>query len=278
MIRVSEMTTVAAAARCLAYIDPVGSGRCEGGVRMSRPASVPVRERLLIAMWSAPRSRSTAFERMMMERGDLTVLHEPFSRVADFGETAVGDLVVRGEAELLSVLGGLGGRTFFKDTTDFRYPRLLADGEFLRDTVHTFILRHPRAAIASHARLNPRVERDEIGFARLYEIYEAVRGKGEQEPIVVDSDDLLANPAEIVEEYCRRVGIPFVARALRWDSGIPDQWARTERWHRAAGASNGFHPAVASPETVELEPRLEEFCRFHLPYYEKMRERRLCPV
>ncbi|MCO5125978.1 MAG: hypothetical protein M9957_01250 [Rhodobacteraceae bacterium] len=32
----------------------------------------------IIAMWSHPRSMSTAIERIMRERGDLDCLHEPF--------------------------------------------------------------------------------------------------------------------------------------------------------------------------------------------------------
>ena len=33
----------------------------------------------IIALWTHPRSISTAFERVMIERGDFNVLHEPFS-------------------------------------------------------------------------------------------------------------------------------------------------------------------------------------------------------
>jgi len=33
----------------------------------------------IIALWSIPRSLSTAFERLMMQRGDFKVFHEPFS-------------------------------------------------------------------------------------------------------------------------------------------------------------------------------------------------------
>ena len=32
----------------------------------------------ILALWCHPRSVSTAFERVMRERGDLGVLHEPF--------------------------------------------------------------------------------------------------------------------------------------------------------------------------------------------------------
>ena len=34
-------------------------------------------------LWAHPRSRSTALERMMMERGDVTVLHEPLVTLLD---------------------------------------------------------------------------------------------------------------------------------------------------------------------------------------------------
>lgn len=94
----------------------------------------------ILALWSAPRSRSTAFQRMMMERGDYTVLHEPFSHRADFGHATIGDVVARTEAEVMAAILALAEQTpvFFKDTTDFRYPRLLADAGFLTAVRHTF--------------------------------------------------------------------------------------------------------------------------------------------
>lgn len=39
-----------------------------------------------IALWSVPRSISTAFERVFVERGDSEVLHEPFSAAYYHGE------------------------------------------------------------------------------------------------------------------------------------------------------------------------------------------------
>jgi len=37
---------------------------------------------LMLMLWSASRSRSTAFYRMMIERGDFTGVHEPLRRSA----------------------------------------------------------------------------------------------------------------------------------------------------------------------------------------------------
>ncbi|MDX5461815.1 hypothetical protein [Micromonospora tulbaghiae] len=233
-------------------------------------------ERMMLTMWSAPRSRSTAFERMMMERGDFTVLHEPFSHVMDFGSATVLDRQVTSEKELLSTLKELPGRVFFKDTTDFHYPELLNDKPFLRDGVHTFIIRDPREVIESHAHLNPAVSRDDIGFARLHEIYDAVAEATGEAPVVIDSDDLIDRPADTVAAYCARVGIPFDADALRWQPGTPRQWQRTERWHEAAAASSGFsRPPRQYARTVDNDPQLAEYHRYHQPYHQKLWEQRL---
>ena len=40
-------------------------------------------------LWAHPRSRSTALERMMMQRGDVTVLHEPLVTVLDEGSVTI---------------------------------------------------------------------------------------------------------------------------------------------------------------------------------------------
>jgi hypothetical protein len=36
----------------------------------------------MIALWAHPRSRSTALERVFIERGDFKVFHEPFAHMA----------------------------------------------------------------------------------------------------------------------------------------------------------------------------------------------------
>src|SRR4029450_5278733 len=147
----------------------------------------------VLAMWSAPRSRSTAFARMMAERNDHVVVHEPFSQVVAFGEVRVGDWVAHTEQDVLAALRAIAAETpvFFKDTMDFHYPALLADHVFLKAATHTFIIRHPAEAIASHHALNPNLGRDEIGFAWLYEVFAAVRSATGTTPGLIDSGELL---------------------------------------------------------------------------------------
>lgn len=234
----------------------------------------------MLALWSAPRCRSTAFARMMAERNDRVVVHEPFSQVVDFGEVRVGDRVAHTEQDVLAALRAIAAETpvFFKDTMDFHYPALLADHAFLKAATHTFIIRHPAEAIASHHALNPNLGRDEIGFAWLYEIFAAVRSATGTTPVVIDSDDLLDRPADTVRAYCSAVGIPFVPDALSWQPGMRPEWQATGRWHQSTSRTAGFtRGSGGGAEAVNANPVLRAYLDYHLPYYELLRTAALRP-
>lgn len=248
------------------------------GARAARPAAGVATPSLLV-LWSAPRCRSTAFLRMMQERGDFEVVHEPLSHTVDFGQTEIAGRPVRSEAEALEALLARSERVpvFFKDTTDFHYPALLAHERFLRRARHTFIIRDPAAAIASHHRVNPDVTRDEIGFERLHEIYERVVAVTGQSPPVVEADDLVRQPAEIVRAYCLAVGIPFRPEALEWDPGWRDDWKQAGSWHVEASERRGFVPDPGDHGSAAIagDDRLMGYLRHHAPFYERLRDHAL---
>ncbi|MFE1265152.1 sulfotransferase family protein [Streptomyces albogriseolus] len=236
----------------------------------------------IIALWGMPRSRSTAFFRMMAERGDFQVLHEPFSNLAEFGSAEVGGRTVGTEAELLSAIRELARSTpvFFKDTTDERYPALLADEAFLgRDATHTFLIRHPVETIASYHELNPQVRLHQIGGEAQFELYRAVAARCARPPVVIDSSDLVENAPGLVEAYCAAVGIAFLPDALNWRPGQRSEWQRTSRWHAEASASAGFRTTRRDHRVdPAADPVLSSYLRHHLPFYETLHERRLRPA
>lgn len=233
----------------------------------------------ILALWSAPRSRSTAFFRMMCERGDFRVVHEPFSYLAEFGQVEVDGTVLNTEQQLLAALRGLGeaGPLFFKDTTDERYPEVLADERFLsRDAVHTFIIRHPQETIASYHAVNPDVQRHQIGFEAQYEIFQAVWRSTGRVPVVIDGNDLVSNPQGVVEAYSRAVSISYQEEALNWRPESREEWQPSERWHRDVSTSSGFSAKRRDHRMdVAGHPVLGGYLEHHLPFYEKLHAHRL---
>jgi Sulfotransferase domain len=233
---------------------------------------------MLLMLWSAPRSRSTAFFRMMAERGDFTVVHEPFSYLAEFGSTDVAGTRVTSAADLLAVLLDLGSRgpVFAKETTGRRYPEVLGSPEFLAGAVHTFLIRHPRETIASYHAMNPSAPAEKIGFESLHEVFAAVSSLNGRSPAIIDAGDLMRRPAEVVAAYCARAGIPFLPDALSWQPADRPEWSLSSRWHADVAASGSFsETASRGALDVERHPVLGAYLRYHLPYYETLHARRL---
>ena len=154
----------------------------------------------------------------MLEHGGLVALHEPFDNIADHGSTMVNGHPVADPAELITTMRGLAGTAtvFFKETTDRRHHAVLADPRFLAEVTHTFLIHAPAEIAAScYALQGQRLTLPEIGLEHAYDLYQAILAAGGAHPVVVDSDDLIADPAATVAAYCAAVGIPFSKPALR---------------------------------------------------------------
>lgn len=226
-----------------------------------------------IVMWAHSRSASTAFERMMIERGDVTVLHEPFLAVTEEGELDLpGGVTVRSEKELLVRLAELAP-VFVKEVLDYEYPHLFGHPEDLAGIVHTFIVRDPRPTIASHYAIKPAVTCAEIGYERLFLLFELAWKATGRRPLVIRTEDLVREPATVVEAFCDHTGLPFLPHALTWSAGDRPEWQRTRRWHLDASGSAGFEERRNTyRDTVDDHPALRAFYDHHLPFYQRLVE------
>ena len=243
----------------------------------------------VFALWSAPRARSTAFFRSMLERGDVLALHEPFCNLVHAGETDVGGCTITSHGPLLAWLDDEtdGLDVFVKDTPDPRYwEALLADRRFLAEARHAFLIRRPEeiaaslyAVIQSLKRSNPQypdMRSWEIGLEALHELHTAVCDAGGERPVVIDSDDLVNRPEATMAAYCAAVGLPYLARALTWEPGERPEWRHSASWHADVSASSGFERRQRQyPHTVKTSEELARFSAHHRPFYEKLHAERL---
>lgn len=233
----------------------------------------------MLMLWSAPRSRSTAFFRMMVERGDVTGVHEPFSHLAAFGYADIGDRRPATAPEIIAELRSLGttSQVFIKETTDRRYPEVLADRPFMaEDAQHTFLIRHPRETIASYLAIRPDAAIHEIGFEAQYEIFAEVRRLTGRTPVVVDAGDLMNRPADIVKAYCAHVGMDFRPDALTWQPSDRPEWRKFGDWHTDVATSSGLAKGLSrgSPDTGQHR-EIGRFLDYHLPFYQRLHRQRL---
>jgi hypothetical protein len=223
-----------------------------------------------IALWAVPRSLSTAFERVFVERDDLEVLHEPFSASYYYGEDRLSNRYsdVKPEPQhnyqnvLAEVLKARQKRVFLKDMA--YQAKGVMGPQFISNFVNTFIVRDPKYVLSSLYKMWPDFTLEETGYEELYWAFRYATEAG-QDPVVVDAMTFSENPVSISSAYCERVGIPFRANSLSWEAGEVEEWKDWEEWHEAAQQSTGIERAERRDPTLPEE--LQEAYEHCLPYY-----------
>ena len=209
----------------------------------------------------------------------MTVLHEPFCNLRDYGETDAGGRTFDSPLSLLAWLRDetQDMRVFLKDHPPAAYVReVLADRRFLAEARHAFLIRRPEEIAASSYALYPSMTISSIGLELLCEVQAAVRDAGADASVVIDSDDLVARPEATIAAYCAAVGLSFDPRALTWEPGERPEWRRSARWHMDVSASSGFERrGHVYPHTVENSRDLARFAAHHQPFYEQLHAQRL---
>ena len=101
---------------------------------------------------------------------------------------------------------------------------------------NTFLIRHPYKVMNSWKRMINRGIKEEekklkmtdqpeclfpsgCSFKEQYDIYAYVRKNIEPNPVIIDTDDLLADSKRVLKAYCQELGIPYSDDLLHWKPG-----------------------------------------------------------
>lgn len=141
--------------------------------------------------------------------------------------------------------------------------------EWLDEHTACFLVRDPRAILASYAQKRDTVTLADIGIAQLSEIFDRVADRRGTAPPVVTTDDLQTDPLRTLTSLCAALDVPFCDRMLSWPVGgrkTDGVWA--PHWYDNVFRSTGFDPP--RHREVVLPPELEERAQQALPFYEKL--------
>lgn len=230
-------------------------------------------------LWAHPRSVSTAFERIMRERGDLHVLHEPLMYYhylhraerpfAGFEPEPGHPTSFHGIRDMM--LDRARDRPVFaKDMAYYAPDEVLADTALLARMTHAFIVRDPAEAAVSYARLDPDFTVRELGLTAQLDLATRLRDRGIPVHVVL-SETLRADPAGTMQAYWRFAGLPVMERALNWQARTPADWVSVKHWHGAVTSSTGIRPPDrnrdAEVELAALPARIRAIHAAHVPAY-----------
>lgn len=205
-----------------------------------------------IAMWSGPRNLSTAMMYAFASRSDTRVVDEPFYGAyltASGLDHPMRDEIIASQstdpeaiaAEMVSV-SGKKALFYQKHMTHHMLPGFPLD--WMGQVKNVFLIRHPARVVASYMVKREAPVLDDLGFTRQAALFDHARGLG-QEPIVIDSADIRADPERMLAALCAHLGIGWDRAMLSWPAGghaADGVWAR--HWYGAVHRSTGF----AGPE------------------------------
>ena len=236
-----------------------------------------------IAMWSGPRNMSTTMMRSFGARADTSCIDEPFYAAY----LTAANLIHPMQDEILSSQSADPVRVA-KDLsagpcdTPIQYQKQMTHHflesfptDWLRDIDHHIcLIRHPARVIASYARKMEMTSIEAMGFPQQKRILETVTSLTGKQPIIVDSDDILRSPKNMMKTLCTTLNISWTPDMLNWSSGPkPEDGAWAPHWYDAVNQSTGFAAAPGPlPELTGEQTRIRDIV---LPSYLTLWERRL---
>ena len=244
---------------------------------------MPQEKIVRIAMWSGPRSISTAMMRAWGNRSDTSVIDEPFYvyylKASGKKHPGADEVIATGETDWRKVIAHLTGpvpnrrRIFFqKHITHHFLPEI--DREWLGAVTNCFLIRDPREVIASYVKKRDDPELEDLGFIQQTEIFDFVRARAKSLPPILDAKDVLENPERMLRLLCKAVGVEFSQSMLSWPPGLRETdgiWAK--HWYGEVTKTTSFQPY--RPRRDEVPTHLREIYERCRECYERLYRHRL---
>jgi len=231
-----------------------------------------------IAMWSPPRTISTALMRAWENRSDTVVVDEPlyafYLASTDVGHPGRDEVIASQPTDWRTVVDRLTsaplppGRRIFYQKHMAHHLLAPVDRAALRPLRHAFLIRDPRELLASYAKVRSSPCLEDLGLQQQVEIFEEFGGP------VVDARDILERPEPMLRALCEALEVPFAEAMLSWPPGARESdgvWGRY--WYESVRRSTGFlrYRPPGEPLPARLRPLLGQCA----PLYARMHACRL---
>ena len=205
--------------------------------------------RINIAMWSGPRNLSTALMRSFGNRKDiLEVLDEPFyasylnetKKKHPMFKEIINSQELNWKKVIENCLREEGhGICYQKHMVQHMLPNF--DREWMLNTINCFLIRKPEEVISSFLKKWPDAQFKDFGFNNQIDLFNFIKNKAGEAPIVIDASDLRNNPEKKLKKLCRKLKIDWDSNMLQWKSGLkPYDGVWATHWYPSVKSSTSF--------------------------------------
>lgn len=229
-------------------------------------------------VWSGPRNVSTAVMYSFRQHPRVTVVDEPlyghWLRVSGTDHPGRAEVLAAMETDGERVVERLRGDDWPTDALVCKQMAHHLVGvceDWVDDFVNVLLIRDPHDVLVSYAKAVDHPDLAMLGYPTLVRLMQREANAG-REPLVVDSRDLLSDPAGAVAAMCDRIGLEFDPAMLSWPAGPkPEDGVWAPHWYARVHASTGF--VASRRRSGEVPAHLRGVLHEAMPLYEELRAR-----
>ena len=234
---------------------------------------------MIVACWSGPRNISTALMRSWSSRSDTFVTDEPFYAYY-LSETKLKhpmhmEIINKYSTDYIKIVNYLNSKT--PDGKKIWYQKHMAhhilnlnDIEWITNFENCILLRHPKEVISSYSNKNKLNSFEELGYRQQYEIIKLLKKKNKSF-IIIDSSELLQNPAKVLGAWCKKINIKYEQSMLNCKKGnhINDGiWWKS--WYDNVIKTTGFQKY--KKKDINIESEYDSIYNESMKYYSCLKE------
>lgn len=235
---------------------------------------------MIIYLISGSHNLSTALMYSFNQRSDMIVMDEPFYgiRLKKIGKKQpyFDEVMLRMECDDAAKIHDdiektekIKGNVFVKNMVNT--VQYMKENRLLKYR-HVFLIRDPAEMIVSLMEKYPSITSDNLCLADQVKVYDWLKEKTKENPIVIDANELRRDPAAVLVKTCKILDLPFTNKMLSWPAGpksIDGLWAQTS--YTDVHASTGFRPPSTTKITRDDIPsNLVSLYDDVFPFYQRL--------
>ena len=183
---------------------------------------------MIVACWSGPRNISTALMRSWSSRKDTFVSDEPlyayYLKETPNNHPMREEIINYYETDYEKVITYLLDK--IPDQKTIWYQKHMAHHlinikniDWIIKCENCILLRHPKEVISSFTLKNNLQNVKELGYPQQFEIVQFLQ-KSNRKFTIIETEDLLNDPKNILSNWCKNINIDFVQSMLSWKKGV----------------------------------------------------------
>lgn len=228
----------------------------------------------IINLISGPRNLSTALMYSFSQRPDTKVIDEPFyahylftTGIDHPGRSAtIQSMSTDINKVLKKIYEADNCKVLFLKNMAHHHQNM--DLNFLESMTNLFLVRNPKQLIASFAQVIKFPTMQDIGLKKSWELFKMIK---HQNPVVLDSSEILKNPRELLIQLCQKLDIEYFDEMLKWPKGgIKEDGTWAKYWYKNVHNSSGFSKQKTSNRELPIE--CESLYIESLKYYNKLKK------